>query len=72
MLQISGNLYIGGNVDGEVDIEASGDIVINGKVGQARVRSLNGTIRVQQGVYGTEENLYQRRPPGAVACAGRG
>ena len=58
MLQISGNLYIGGNVDGEVDIEASGDIVINGKVGQARVRSLNGTIRVQQGVYGTEGKTF--------------
>ena len=58
MLQISGNLYIGGNVDGEVDIEDSGDIVINGKVGQARVRSLNGTIRVQQGVYGTEGKTF--------------
>lgn len=53
-LQISGNLYIEGNVDGGVDIEASGDIVINGKLGQARVRSTGGTIRVQQGIDGTE------------------
>lgn len=54
-LQISGNLYIGGNVDGGVEIEASGDIVINGKVGQTRITSLNGTIRVQQGIYGTQD-----------------
>ena len=52
-LRISGNLYIGGNVDGGVEIEASGDIVINGKVGQASVTSTGGTIRVQQGIYGT-------------------
>ena len=53
-LQIVGNLYIGGNVDGGVDVEASGDIVINGKVGQACVTSTGGTIRVQQGIYGTD------------------
>ena len=53
-LQISGNLYIGGNVDGGVEIEASGEIVINGKVGRARVISMCGTIRVQQGIYGTK------------------
>lgn len=53
-LQISGNLYIGGNVDGGVVIEASGDIVINGKVGRARVTSTGGTIRIQQGIYGTD------------------
>lgn len=53
-LQIMGNLYIGGSVDGGVEIEASGDIVINGKLGQAKVTSMAGTIRVQQGVYGTE------------------
>lgn len=55
VLQVSGNLYIGGNVDGEVEIEASGDIVINGKVGQARLTSKGGTIRVQQGIYGTSD-----------------
>ena len=52
-LQVSGNLYIEGNVDGGVDIEASGDIVINGKMGQARVAA-GGTIRIQQGIYGTK------------------
>ena len=57
-LQISGNLYIGGNVDGGVDIEASGDIVINGKLGQARVKSLGGTIHVQQGIYGTSGKTF--------------
>ena len=53
-LQISGNLYIGGNVDGGVEIEATGEIVINGKMGQARVTSTGGTIRVQRGIYGTK------------------
>lgn len=57
-LQISGNLYIGGNVDGGVEIEASGDIVINGKMGQARVTSTGGTIRIQQGVYGAEGKTF--------------
>lgn len=58
ILEISGNLYIGGNVDGGVNIEASGDIVINGKVGRARVRSMSGTIRVQQGIYGTDGKTF--------------
>ena len=53
-LRISGNLYIGGNVDGGVDVSASGDIVINGKIGQAQVTSTGGTIRVQQGIYGVD------------------
>lgn len=57
-LEISGNLYIGGNVDGGADIEASGDIVINGKIGQARVTSIGGTIRVQQGIYGTKDKTF--------------
>lgn len=57
-LRVSGNLYIGGNVDGGVDIEASGEIVINGRMGQARVTSVGGTIRVQQGVYGTEGKTF--------------
>ena len=52
-LQVSGNLYIGGDVDGGVVIEASGDIVINGKIGQASVTSTTGTIFVQRGIYGT-------------------
>lgn len=52
-LRVSGNLYIGGNVDGGVDVEASGEIVINGKMGQARVIA-GGTVRVQKGIYGTE------------------
>ncbi|MDE6260589.1 MAG: FapA family protein [Oscillospiraceae bacterium] len=58
VLQISGNLYIGGNVDGGVNIEASGDIVINGKLGQARVISMGGTIHVQQGIYGTSGKTF--------------
>lgn len=53
-LQVSGNLYVDGNVDGGVDVSATGDIVITGKIGQAQVASIGGTIRVQQGVYGTE------------------
>ena len=53
-LWISGNLYIGGNVDGGVEIEASGEVVINGKMGEARVTSTGGTIRVQKGIYGTK------------------
>ena len=57
-LRISGNLYVGGNVDGGVDVEASGDIVINGKMGQASVVSTGGTIRVQQGVYGTKDKTF--------------
>lgn len=57
-LQVSGNLYIGGNVDGGANIEASGDIVINGKVGQARVTSTGGTIRVQQGIFGTSGETF--------------
>lgn len=57
-LQISGNLYIEGNVDGGANVEASGDIVINGKMGQGRVRSLEGTILVQQGIYGTQGKTF--------------
>lgn len=57
-LRISGNLYIGGNVDGGVDIEATGDIVINGTVGQARVASSGGTIRIQKGIYGTNKATF--------------
>ncbi len=57
-LQVSGNLYIGGSVDGGVEIEASGDIVVNGKMGQARVTSTGGTIRIQQGIYGTAGKTF--------------
>lgn len=57
-LQISGNLYIEGNVDGGVSVVASGDVVINGKVGQARVMSLDGSIRVQHGIYGKKGKTY--------------
>lgn len=57
-LQISGNLYIGGNVDGGVEVEATGEIVINGKMGQARVTSTGGTIRVQKGIYGTKGKTF--------------
>lgn len=57
-LQISGNLYVEGNVDGGVSIEASGDIIIGGKMGQARVTSTGGTIRVQEGIFGTKEQTF--------------
>jgi len=57
-LKVSGNLYIGGNVDGGVGVEASGDIVIHGKLGQASVQSAHGTIRIQQGVYGTKGKTF--------------
>lgn len=52
--KVSGNLYVHGNVGGGAVIAASGDIVIKGKVGEARITSVGGTIRVQQGVYGTD------------------
>ena len=45
-------------MDGGAEIEASGDIVINGKLGQARVTSKGGTIRVQQGIYGSSEKTF--------------
>lgn len=54
-LRISGNLYIGGSVDGGASVEATGEIVVNGRVGQASLTSTGGTIRVQQGIYGTKE-----------------
>lgn len=57
-LKVSGNLYVQGNVDGGAVITASGDIVINGKVGEAHITSSSGTIRVQQGVYGTEGGTF--------------
>ena len=60
VLRISGSLYIGGNVDGGVKVEASGDIVVAGKLGQARITSSEGTIRVQQGIFGTEGGTYLR------------
>lgn len=53
-LRVKGNLYIGGDVDGDAFVEATGDIVINGKVGQARIISSEGTIHVRQGISGTE------------------
>lgn len=52
-LEIKGNLYVGGDVDEGVNIKASGDIVIIGKLGQGRVTSMGGTIRVQKGIFGT-------------------
>lgn len=58
ILQISGNLYIAGNVDGGVEIEVSGDIVIAGKLGQARITSREGTIRIQHGIYGTKDKTF--------------
>lgn len=56
-LRASGNLYIEGNVDGGASIEATGDVLINGKLGQAHVIS-GGTVRVQQGIYGTQGKTF--------------
>lgn len=60
VLRISGSLYIGGNVDGGVKVEASGDIVVAGRLGQARITSSEGTIRVQQGIFGAEGKTFLR------------
>lgn len=57
-LKVSGNLYVQGNVDGGAVIAASGDIVIKGKVGEARITSVGGTIRVQQGIYGADGGTF--------------
>ncbi len=57
-LEIQGNLYIGGDVDNGVDVKATGDIVINGRLGRGRVTSQNGTIRVQKGVFGAKGETY--------------
>lgn len=57
-LQVIGNVYIGGDVDGGACVEATGDIIISGKLGRARVTSTEGTIRVQQGVYGTKGETF--------------
>lgn len=56
--KVSGDVYVQGDVDGGAVIAATGDIVINGKVGRARITSMDGTIRVQQGIYGTEGNTF--------------
>lgn len=56
--KVSGDLYVQGNVDGGAVIIATGNIVINGKVGQARITSMDGTIRVQQGIYGADGSTF--------------
>lgn len=56
--KVSGDLYVQGDVDGGAVIVATGDIVINGKVGQARITSMDGTIRVQQGIYGADGGTF--------------
>lgn len=57
-VQVTGSLYIGGNVDGGASVKATGDIVIDGKVGQARIISTEGTIHVRQGISGTEGKTF--------------
>lgn len=58
MIQASGSLYIGGNVDDGASVKATGDIIIDGKVGQARVISKEGSIHVRQGIYGTDGQTF--------------
>lgn len=53
-LRVLSSLYINGNVDGGVYVEADGDIVINGKVGKAKVFSSGGTVYIREGIYGTD------------------
>ena len=57
-LQVSGNLYINGNVDHGVSVKATGDIIITGKVGQAQIISTDGTIHVRQGIFGTDGKTF--------------
>lgn len=57
-LQVSGNLYINGNVDHGASVKATGDIIITGKVGQAQITSTDGTIHVRQGIFGTDGKTF--------------
>lgn len=45
-------------MDEGVRIKASGDIVIIGQLGRARVTSMGGTIRVQKGILGTSGKTF--------------
>lgn len=56
--KVSGDLYVQGDVDGGAVIAATGNIVINGKVRTARITSMDGTIRVQQGIYGADGSTF--------------
>ena len=56
--KVSGDLYVQGDVDGGAVIVATGDIVVGGKVRQARITSMDGTIRVQQGIYGADGGTF--------------
>lgn len=57
-IQTAGDLYIGGNVDDGASVKATGDIIIDGKVGQARITSTEGTIHVRQGICGTDGKTF--------------
>lgn len=56
--KVSGDLYVQGDVDGGAVIVATGNIVIGGKVKRARITSVEGTIRVQQGIYGADGGTF--------------
>lgn len=47
-----GNIYITGNVSVGVEIQATGDIVVNGYVESATIESTEGSVFVKQGVNG--------------------
>lgn len=53
-LRVFDNLLITGNIDGGVEIEATGDIIVGGEVRDARMVSTSGGIRVQRGIHGVE------------------
>lgn len=58
VLQVTGGLFIDGDVSGGVRVEAEGDIVISGQVRDARITSKNGSIRVQGGICGWEGQTF--------------
>lgn len=58
IIQMTGALYIVGNVDDRASVKAPGDTVIVGKIGQARLISMEGIILVRQGNSGTDGKTF--------------
>jgi len=59
-LIVNGDLYITGSVSNGVTVEATGDIIINGEVRDATVISTCGSIRIQQGIHGVDDQTVIR------------